>query len=178
MESSPAVSDETSSHVERGDVVRESEPTPIALSPKVLIFWRVPWVIITALLVVGCAIGVVVSDAAAVWSIAAVVALAGGALGGLLLPRARYRRWRYWVTDEAIELRHGLVFRSESSIPHFRVQHIDVRQGPLQRSVGIVDLVISTASAATDATLPGVEPERADAIRRVVLASAEADDAV
>ena len=81
-------------------------------------------------------------------------------------------------TDETIELRHGLLFRAESSIPHFRVQHVDVRQGPLQRSAGIVELVISTASAATDATLPGVEPERADAIRRVVLARAEADDAV
>jgi membrane protein YdbS with pleckstrin-like domain len=70
------------------------------------------------------------------------------------------------------------VVRVESSVPHFRVQHIDVRQGPLQRLAGVVDLQISTASAASDATLPGVEPERAEQIRALVLARAEADDAV
>ncbi|NLD76833.1 MAG: PH domain-containing protein [Acidimicrobiales bacterium] len=155
-----------------------SEGAPVSLSPKVIVFWRLPWVIITLLLVLGCTIGALATEGAAGWLIAGVVVLAVGITGGLLLPRARYRRWRYWVTDETIELRHGLVFRAESSIPHFRVQHIDVRQGPLQRSVGVVDMVISTASAATDATLPGVEPERADAIRQVVLARAEADDAV
>jgi membrane protein YdbS with pleckstrin-like domain len=96
----------------------------------------------------------------------------------VLVPAARYRRWRYWVTDDRIELRHGLVFRVESSIPHFRVQHIDVRQGPLQRLAGVVELVISTASAATDATLPGLAPDRAEHIRQMVLAHAEADDAV
>jgi len=53
-----------------------------------------------------------------------------------------------------------------------------VRQGPLQRLAGVVDLQISTASAASDATLPGVEPERAEQIRALVLARAEADDAV
>ena len=155
-----------------------SDAAPLSLSPKVLLFWRMPWVIFTVLFVAVCVIGALASDATMGWLIAAAVFVAIGATAGTLLPRARYRRWRYWVTDETIELRHGLLFRAESSIPHFRVQHIDVRQGPLQRSAGIVELVISTASASTAATLPGVEPARADAIRQVVLARAEADDAV
>lgn len=155
-----------------------TEEQPLSLSPRVLLFWRLGWVIGTAVLLVGAALGVVVSDGHALWMAVAAGVLLVGVFGGTLWPSARYRRWHYWVNEDAIELRHGVIFRAESSIPHFRVQHIDVRQGPLQRAAGIVELVISTASAATDATLPGVDPERAEAIRQAVLARADADDAV
>lgn len=94
------------------------------------------------------------------------------------LPDAQYRRWRYQVTPDGIELRHGLVVRNQSSIPHFRVQHVDLRQGVLQRWRGIVSLSISTASSATDAVLPGLDPDRAEHIRRQVIDRAEADDGV
>ncbi len=151
---------------------------PFSLSPKVLVFWRLSWVIGTAVLLAAAMVGALVGGTHPAWVVGGVAVLIVGIVGGTLLPAARYRRWRYWMTDDTIELRHGLVFRAESSIPYFRVQHIDVRQGPLQRAAGIVDLVISTASAATDATLPGVEPERADSIRQAVLDRAEADDAV
>jgi membrane protein YdbS with pleckstrin-like domain len=42
----------------------------------------------------------------------------------------------------------------------------------------VVKLSISTASPATDATLPGIEPERAEALRARILERAEADDGV
>jgi membrane protein YdbS with pleckstrin-like domain len=180
MDGEPAVDelDRGGAAVTEGGDRHGSEAGPLSLSPKVVLFWRLPWVFVTLILLVGCALGAALSDATAAWVLAAGAVLVLGVVGGTLLPRARYRRWRYWVTAETIELRHGLLFRAESSIPHFRVQHIDVRQGPLDRLAGIVHLVISTASAATDATLPGLEPQQADAIRRAVLARAEADDAV
>src|SRR6266513_3083645 len=46
------------------------------------------------------------------------------------LPRASYRHWRYQVAADALELQHGVVRRVHSAIPYFRVQHIDVAQGP------------------------------------------------
>ena len=149
------------------------------LSPRVLLFWGVPWAILT--LVVALLVGVVglAADWATVTTVVSVLFTLGvGGLAAVVLPRLRYRRWSYCVTDDRLELSHGVVVRVESSVPHFRVQHIDVRQGPLQRLAGVVDLQISTASAASDATLPGVEPERAEQIRALVLARAEADDAV
>lgn len=178
MEPSPHLVDDALRGVEDRGRSGGSEDAPLSLSPKVVLFWRVPWVIGTLVLVGIAAAIAAASNATGVWTGIAIVLLLIGVAGGVLLPPAQYRRWRYWVTDDGIELRHGLVFRSESSIPHFRVQHIDVRQGPLQRWAGVTELVISTASAATDATLPGVEPERAATIRQVVLARAEADDAV
>ncbi len=155
-----------------------SETSPLALSSKVVLFWRIPWVVATVV-IAGAATAIALANQGnALRFLPAVLVLVAGTVGGVLLPPARYRRWRYWVTEDGIELRHGLLFRVESSIPHFRVQHIDVRQGPLERLAGVVELVISTASAATDATLPGVEPERAELIRQMVMARAEADDAV
>lgn len=149
------------------------------LSPRLLTLWRIGFVGPTILL------GLVAFGLAAI--IAGPVVVRFGLAGAvfalavsltLAVPSARYRRWRYLVTNDGIELRHGVLVRNESSIPHFRVQHVDVRQGVLQRRLGIVSLSISTASPATDAELPGLEPERAEAIRRLVLERAEADDGV
>src|SRR5512132_1605749 len=86
---------------------------------------------------------------------AGLLAVVGG-LAAWWLPRASYRHWRYQVAEDALELRHGVVRRIHSAIPYFRVQHIDVAQGPVERAVGLARLVVHTASAGTDATIPGI----------------------
>ncbi|CAN5253444.1 hypothetical protein BH20ACT3_BH20ACT3_18720 [soil metagenome] len=151
-----------------------------ALSHRVMVMWRLTYAVLAGVALVGALVLVGVNGS---WPVPVRVALpATVAIAGVVLvvvvAAAEYRRWRYLVTDDGIELRHGLIIRNESSIPHFRVQHVDVRHGVLQRWLGIVSLSISTASPATDAELPGVEPERAEAIRRLVLDRAEADDGV
>jgi uncharacterized protein len=110
--------------------------------------------------------------------------LAAGLLavvGGLVawwLPRASYRQWRYEVASDALELRHGVVRRIHSAIPYFRVQHIDVAQGPVERAVGLARLVVHTASAGTDATIPGIAAGEAEGLRRLILARTGHGDAV
>jgi len=94
------------------------------------------------------------------------------------LPRASYRHWRYQVAADALELRHGVVRRVHSAIPYFRVQHIDVAQGPVERAVGLARLVVHTASAGTDATIPGIAAGDAEGLRRLILARAGSGDAV
>ena len=83
------------------------------------------------------------------------IAVAGGLLPG---------GGRGWVPlpplalpggPDALELRHGVVRRIHSAIP-YRVQHIDVAQGPVERAVGLSRLVLHTASAGTDAIIPGI----------------------
>jgi len=53
-----------------------------------------------------------------------------------------------------------------------------VSQGPLERASGLARLKVHTASAGTDASLPGVELERAEEVRRLVLDRAEVGDGV
>jgi membrane protein YdbS with pleckstrin-like domain len=58
------------------------------------------------------------------------------------------------------------------------VQHIDIEQGPIERRLGLAKLELHTASAGSDASLPGIELERAEEIRAHVLARAALPDAV
>ena len=149
------------------------------LSPRVVLLWRLGWLIATAVLTVPAVIvAVAATDLGPGRFLAPIVVLAAGVTCAAVLPNASYRRWRYAVTDDGVELRHGLLVHRESSIPHFRVQHIDIEHGPLDRWRGIVKLSISTASPASDAQLPGIEPERAEALRTRILERAEADDGV
>ena len=108
---------------------------------------------------------------------AGLLAVMGG-LAAWWLPRANYRHWRYQVAEDALELRHGVVRRIHSAIPYFRVQHIDVAQGPVERAVGLARLVVHTASAGTDATIPGIAADDADGLRRLILARTGRGDAV
>ena len=108
---------------------------------------------------------------------AGLVAVAGG-VAAWWVPRASYRIWRYQVAEDALELRRGLVRRIHSAIPYFRVQHIDVAQGPVERAVGLARLVVHTASAGTDATIPGIAAGDAEGLRRLILARAGHGDAV
>ena len=108
---------------------------------------------------------------------AGLVAVAGG-VAAWWVPRASYRIWRYQVAEDALELRRGLVRRIHSAIPYFRVQHIDVAQGPVERAVGLSRLVLHTASAGTDATIPGIAAGDAEGLRRLILARAGHGDAV
>src|SRR4029450_7959272 len=85
---------------------------------------------------------------------AGLLAVVGG-LAAWWLPRASYRHWSYQVAGDALELRHGVVRRVHSAIPYFRVQHIDVAQGPVERAVGLARLVLHTASAGNGDTSPG-----------------------
>jgi membrane protein YdbS with pleckstrin-like domain len=104
--------------------------------------------------------------------------LPAGGLAAWWLPRASYRHWSYQVAEDALELRHGVVRRIHSAIPYFRVQHIDVAQGPVERAVGLARLVVHTASAGTDATIPGIAAGDAEGLRRLILARTGHGDAV
>ena len=101
-----------------------------------------------------------------------------GAVMLLWLPRLAYRYWAYAVDEGALLLRHGVVFRSESAIPYFRVQHVDIERGPIERACGLSRLVVRTASATTDATIPGLSERDAVELRGLILERAGRGDAV
>lgn len=93
-------------------------------------------------------------------------------------PVLAYRRWRYRLADDALELERGVVVRRRSSVPYGRVQQIDVNRGPIDRIMGLSVARLLTASAGTDGSVPGLTPEAAESFRRLVLQRAGRDDAV
>ena len=153
------------------------------LDPRIRTVWRVGAAIRSAVLTVvllvaaGIAVGADVLDAGPAVGLAVVVA-AGVAAFGWWWPSVTYRHWSYRLGEEAIEVDHGVAFRVHSVIPYFRVQHVDTEQGPIDRRLGLTSLTIHTASAATDATLPGLADAEARSVRALVLERAGAGDAV
>lgn len=152
-----------------------------ALAPQVVTLWRAGGALPMALLLVpATAVGAAIGGLA--WLVPlAVLGLAAFVIG--VLPGMRHRRWRWRLTDRALELEYGVVVRQVRALPYFRIQHIDVDHGPLDRWLGLARLQVHTASVT--ATLPGLPAGQAPGIRAALLqlagtavAGAQGDDAV
>jgi membrane protein YdbS with pleckstrin-like domain len=136
-----------------------------ALAPPVLTLWRAGLALTTAVLLLP-ALVVAAAVGGAVWLVPAVVLVGGGAQVALL-PTARYRRWRWRMTSRALVLEHGVLVRRVRALPYFRIQHIDLEHGPLDRRLGLARLEVHTASVT--ATLPGLASDQAPGIRAALL---------
>jgi uncharacterized protein len=149
----------------------------------VLLVWTLEEAAGSALLVaavVAADLGARAAGAEPPWppGVAAVPFVLLGALVAWRIPLARFRRWRYELAEDALELRHGVVERIHSAIPYYRVQYVDVRQGPVERAVGLATLKVHTAAASSDAAIPGVSAAEVESLRRLILARTGAGDAV
>lgn len=90
-----------------------------------------------------------------------------------LLPR-QVRAIGYAESEDDLVIRRGILFKSMSVVPYGRMQFVDVHQGPLDRHFGISQVQLHTASASTDATLPGLPAEEASRLRDRLTARGEA----
>lgn len=92
------------------------------------------------------------------------------AIAAIVMPRLRWRHAKWRVTPTQIEWAHGVWFRSESTIPRSRVQHIEVSQGPLERSLALASLVIYTAGERMNSvTISGMDADQARSVRTLLL---------
>jgi len=103
----------------------------------------------------------------------------GAVLSGLLLiqsllwPWLSYAAWRYRIRVHDVELIYGVLWRVRRSVPRPRIQHVDVRSGPLDRAFGLAKCTLFTAGTGeADATIPGLSPEVAEALRERLLQDA------
>jgi membrane protein YdbS with pleckstrin-like domain len=75
-------------------------------------------------------------------------ALALFAALAVVMPDLRWRRWRYEIREGEVDLQQGIVWVSRTLVPLARIQHVDTRQGPLQRRFGLATVVFYTAAGA------------------------------
>jgi uncharacterized protein len=73
-------------------------------------------------------------------ALALLVMLAG------VIPDLRWRRWRYEIREDEVDLQHGIVWVSRTLVPLARIQHVDTQSGPLQRRFGLATVVFYTAA--------------------------------
>jgi len=76
----------------------------------------------------------------------ALVVLALAVFSVFVAPGVRWRRWRYEIRPDEVDLQRGVWWVSRTLVPLARIQHVDTRQGPLQRRYGLSTVVFHTAA--------------------------------
>ena len=84
-----------------------------------------------------------------------------------------YRFWGYELSEDAIKIEKGVIWKKYISIPYGRVQNVDIYRGVFARLLGLSDLQIQTAGYSgyrrhgmgTEGRLPGLDPQIAEQLR-------------
>ena len=111
------------------------------------------------------------------WGVLALVLVVALLGWDLWLIGLRVRNWGYAELESELWITHGAMFRTLSVVPYGRMQLVDVTVGPLERRFGLASVELHTASAGTDAMIPGLLPEEAARLRDRLTEVGEAESA-
>lgn len=106
--------------------------------------------------------------------VAALLVAAGAYMEIEVIPAVRYRRFRYEIEEEEIDLQHGLFIRRRTLIPMIKVQHVDTKQGPLMGRYGLATVTFSTAAGNHE--IPALTDETANRVRNQIARLARISD--
>jgi membrane protein YdbS with pleckstrin-like domain len=81
----------------------------------------------------------------AVVEIGAVIGFVAQAAWSLALLRLDFEQRWYLVSDRSLRIREGIVRMHEKTMTFANIQNVTIKQGPLQRLLGIADLEVRTA---------------------------------
>lgn len=150
------------------------------ISPKALKVWKI-YGVIESLIVAAVAAGAITLTVMFEWPqwiIAAAIAILilFTYLFVFFIPTIKWKRWRYEVREQEIELQRGIFIVKRTLVPMVRVQHVDTVQGPILKKYELATITISTA--ATVHEIPALDVEEADELRNSIsqLARVAEDD--
>ena len=141
--------------------LREWRPLPARAYRAFLIvalIVAVPSAIAASIVVYGASGTLPWLKIAAVWTLA--LALAAW------VARRRHR-YTFWLLDDAgFAVRRGRMWQWETRVPTSRVQHLDLKRGPIERAHGLASLVLHTAGTRLNAvSISGLDDADAEALR-------------
>lgn len=82
----------------------------------------------------------------------------------ILVPAIRYARYRYAVDEEAIRVREGFLWITESIVPMERLHKLSLSQGPVDRLFKLSKVQVTTAGG--DVTIKFLKEDTASEIAR------------
>lgn len=138
-------------------------PEWIGLPPGLLRMRRLLLVVWLGLTAVGAGLllGLFAGPA---WAAFALLPLAGIGWGWVMLGR-NWHSWRYAERADDLLISRGVLWREETVVPYGRMQLVEVTSGPVERHFRLASVQLHTAAAATDATIPGLDPAEAERLR-------------
>ncbi|MCI0745996.1 MAG: PH domain-containing protein [Verrucomicrobia subdivision 3 bacterium] len=93
-------------------------------------------------------------------------------------PARAYRAWGYRLDGKVLETRRGIWFKIVQLLPLSRLQHVDLHNGPIERSFGLASLLLHTAGTQhASIIIPGLDAAEAGRLRDELVAIG-GDDAV
>lgn len=110
------------------------------------------------------------------WCLAAVVALVCAVAGAWVATR-QYASTAWRHDHEGLAVRRGRWWQRETRVPASRVQHLDLKRGPLQRRRRLATLVVHTAGTQHSAvTVRHLDEADAQRLREALSAQIDRDD--
>jgi membrane protein YdbS with pleckstrin-like domain len=148
-------------------------PPAQRLAPNARWLWRLSaglrW---GAALVVGALVARTLDGALAVALV--VVPLVGFVADAIVAPELRWRRWRYEVRPQEVDVQRGAFTVTRTLVPMLRVQHVDTTRGLLDQLLGLATVVFHTAAGAN--RIPALDVAEAARVRdRIAELAREAD---
>lgn len=96
------------------------------------------------------------------------------AIAVAVVPALRWRRWRWDIRDEGIDIQRGTLAISRTLVPWIRVQHVDTRRGVFEQMFGLSTVVVHTAAGGH--TIPLLPAADAEQLRARIAGLARTDD--
>jgi uncharacterized protein len=106
--------------------------------------------------------------------LARVLPVAGLLVCVTVVPELRWRRWRWEVRPEAIDLRHGVLTVRRTLVPMRRVQHVDTTRDVIEQQLALASVRVHTAAGSH--TIPLLPLADADEVRERIAALARTAD--
>lgn len=80
----------------------------------------------------------------------------------IVSPKIRYERYRYSITEDAIDVKEGFIFIERNIVPIERLHKIAIEKGPIDRMFKLSKVIVTTAGG--DVTIRFLEDEKSEFI--------------
>jgi uncharacterized protein len=107
------------------------------------------------------------------WFVVAPIVIGTIVLITVIITPRRVRSIGYLLRDDDLVVRRGILFQRFVAVPYGRMQLVDVTRGPIERALGLSQLKLVTAAAASNVTIPGLPAADADSLRDHLVQLAE-----
>jgi uncharacterized protein len=119
------------------------------LAPAARRLWRLEG-LITAVLALVAAMVLQATVGGTIALLGWIAAVRAGVVAVVVVPELRWRRWRWEVREQEIDIRRGTVAVTRTLVPMLRVQHVDTKRDLLQQALGLATVVFHTAAGANE----------------------------
>ncbi|MPM54508.1 hypothetical protein SDC9_101286 [bioreactor metagenome] len=80
----------------------------------------------------------------------------------IVSPKIRYERYRYSITEDAIDVKEGFIFIKRGIVPIERLHKIAIEKGPIDRMFKLSKVIVTTAGG--DVKIRFLEDEKSEFI--------------